>query len=192
MDRLFPPGPGGDEDVALELDDRIVSAPLVVSKPGATSHFVVADAHNLLRRIKVTATAAQEEKDFQWNLGGRLTAGPFLRTSPDGLSRVGCVVEGTRLVWIDPGKGGEVLQYPTSGAAIVGEPLLVGGKLIVADQEGHIVALDPGTLKRVGKGFSLPGSVAPAATPVLFDQQTLFTPLTDGTVLLLPMQLFQS
>jgi outer membrane protein assembly factor BamB len=191
MDRLFPAGPGGDEEVGVELDDRIVAAPLVVSQPGATSHFVVADAHNLLRRIKVTATAAQEEKDFQWNLGGRLTAGPFLRTTPGALSRVGCVVEGTRLVWIDPRKGREVLEYRTAGAAIVGEPQLVGGKLIVADQEGHIVALDPATLKPVGKGYVLPGSVAPAAAPVLFDDKTLFTPLTDGTVLLLEMQLFQ-
>jgi hypothetical protein len=145
----------------------------------------------LLRSIKLTAKPALEETKLRWDLKGRVTAGPFRRSVPKSGERVGCIVDGRRLVWIDPRAKAILWEYSTGGATIVGEPQMVNGKLVVADQGGAIVALDPATGKPQSKGYVLPGSAAPAAPPVAFDGQTLFTPLTDGTVILLPLRLFQ-
>jgi outer membrane protein assembly factor BamB len=183
-----------DEAHALELDDRVASAPLVLTRQDGTPNLYAADAGGLLRSIKVASTYALKEAANRWDLGGRVvTAGPFLRTPPESGPRIGCVVDGKRLVWIDPRKGTSPLWvYETAGAAIVGEPQLVGGKLIVADQGGRIAALDPETGPHPeDKSYALPGSVAPAAPPVAFDNENLFTPLTDGTALLVPMRLFR-
>jgi hypothetical protein len=58
----------------------------------------------------------------------------------------------------------------------------------VADADGRFVALDAATGKPVGKGYTLKGTVAPAATPAAFGKEKLFAPLTDGTVLLLGVE----
>src|SRR5262249_38837742 len=129
---------------------------------------------------------------LKWDLGGRVTAGPFLKDLPGAGPRVACVVDGHKLVWVNPTEGKNVVwTYQTKGAGIVGEPQLIDGKVVVADQAGTIVALDPATGKPAGKGFTLPGSVAPSAPPVAFGTNDVFTPLSDGTVVLLPVELFR-
>jgi outer membrane protein assembly factor BamB len=179
------------ESHVLELDDRIVAPPLVLAE-GDSQRIFVAGLGGVLHVLRVTDAGALQKMPLSWETGGRVTAGPFLRTPPGSGPRVGCVVDGRRLVWIDPRKGNSFLwEYRTAGAAIVDEPQLLNDTVIVADQDGHIVALDAATGKPRGKGYTLPGSIAPAAPPVEFDQENLFVPLTDGTALLLPMQLFQ-
>ena len=63
---------------------------------------------------------------------------------------------------------------------------MVDGVLVVADLSGRFVALDPGTGKELG-GYQFPAEAAPAAAVTAFGPGRLFAPLTDGTVLLLPL-----
>jgi outer membrane protein assembly factor BamB len=194
MSALFQSMDRPDEDApALELDDRVATQPILLPESSGGQSLLLVDAGGILRKIKVTTKGAREEPGGRLDLQGRVTAGPFLRSVPGQGTRVGCVVDGSRLVWIDPARSQEPLwEYKTAtGAAIVGEPQMVDGKLLVAEQGGAMAALDPATGKRQGSGYTLPGSVAPAAPALAFDADSLFTPLTDGTVLLLPMKLFR-
>jgi hypothetical protein len=59
--------------------------------------------------------------------------------------------------------------------------------LLVADQSGRFVGLDPATGRRLGPGYTLRASAAPAASPVAFGPHRAFAPLSDGTVLLLSL-----
>jgi hypothetical protein len=71
---------------------------------------------------------------------------------------------------------------------VVGQPHLAGGVLVVAHQLGRYVGLNAGTGKKVGPGYRLKGSVAPAAAPVPFGPRRLLAPLSDGTALLLGLK----
>jgi outer membrane protein assembly factor BamB len=129
-----------------------------------------------------------------WNLGSQISAGPFIEQLPGGATRIACVVDHYRLVWIDPEKESKLWPYPDQenpGPALVGRPRLVGGMVVVADDSGRIVGLDPETGKVVGQSLQLPGSTAPAASPVGFGDR-LFVPLSDGTVLLPPLSRLQA
>jgi hypothetical protein len=57
----------------------------------------------------------------------------------------------------------------------------------VADLRG-VGALDAATGKPVDDGVAAPASTSPASAPVPFGPGRLFAPLTDGTVLLLPVE----
>jgi hypothetical protein len=178
----------------IELDDRVAAAPLVLEVRSGEMQLLVADTSSLLRTIRVSESKAQEDLELRWNLhaGGNLTSGPFFYTPANRELRIGCVLDGRKFVWIDPRKAQSVLwTYETPGGTIVGEPQLAEDKIVIADQSGGIVALDPATGKPRGKGCSLPGSIAPTAPPVQFDADHLFTPLTDGTVVLLPLSRFR-
>src|SRR5262249_37338483 len=95
---------------------------------------------------------------------------------------------GSRLAWVDPDRAKGRWEYRTpTGDAIVGEPALAEDLVVVADQSGHFVGLDPATLKAVGPGHALRGSVAPAASPLPFGKGRVLAPLSDGTALLLPL-----
>jgi hypothetical protein len=74
--------------------------------------------------------------------------------------------------------------------AIVGQPQLVDDRVLVADESGRFVGLDPATGKPQGTGYTLRAAVAPAVAPVAFGPDRAFAPLTDGTVLLLSLRHF--
>jgi outer membrane protein assembly factor BamB len=165
-----------------ELGDRIVAAPLVVSEPAASnSRVLVADSAGNLVLLQLQGKEIKEIR--RWPLDGKITSGPFLRGN-----RVGCVVDRRQLVWIDPAKDQPLWSFIAPGEAIVGQPQQVGELVVVADLGGKFVGLDAQTGKQVGPGYLLKASVAPAATPVSFGPDRLFAPLTDGTVLLLPIK----
>src|SRR5262249_21774155 len=80
----------------VELSDRIVAAPLVLPrKQGGPLRVLVADASGKLILLQDDFLTPR----LTWNLGGSITAGPFLRGG-----HVGCIVDHERLVWIDPEK----------------------------------------------------------------------------------------
>jgi outer membrane protein assembly factor BamB len=114
----------------------------------------------------------------RWQLSGTIDSSPFLRGG-----HIGCIVEGDRLVWLDPDKDSPLWHYETAGARIVGQPNLAKGRLIVADLSGRLVGLDPQT-GATGWEYRTPKGAIPAAAPVLFGQTQLFVPLADGSVLL--------
>jgi hypothetical protein len=62
----------------------------------------------------------------------------------------------------------------------------------MVDMEGRFVVLNPATGKERGKGYKLRANAAPATGPLPFGSNRIFTPLTDGTVLLLSTKRFQA
>jgi hypothetical protein len=122
-----------------------------------------------------------------WDLRGRVTNGPFLRTAADGTSRVGCVVDEHLLFWLDPLNDGKPAWKYEAAGAVVGQPQVIEGLLVVAlqtQETGVFVGLDPATGKAKGEEVPSPGGVAPAISPVPFGPGRLFAPLADGTILL--------
>jgi outer membrane protein assembly factor BamB len=173
-----------------ELAGRVIAEPLVLPRvPGSPVRALVADVTGALTLLEKDSL----EPVRRWSLGGRVTAGPFLRSLEGRGLQVGCVVEGRRLVWLDPEREGKVWEYPApekvkgKGDLIVGQPALMDGFLVVADQAGQFIALNPATGQPVGPGLTFGASVAPAAGPVAFGPGRAFAPLSDGTVLLLPL-----
>jgi len=117
-----------------------------------------------------------------WDLGGPITGGPVALGK-----HLLCVVGRRRiLLWLDPRPNAPTWSFELL-ADIVGMPQLVGDRVVVADASGHIVSLDPKTGRPGGPGYIVGDGVAPAMAPVPFGEGRLFVPLTDGTVLLLPL-----
>jgi outer membrane protein assembly factor BamB len=175
---VLPPENKTGEPPTVELPARIVSAPLVLpGKKGDPLRVLVADARGvvtLLRGDHLTPART-------WDLGGTITTGPFLRGG-----HLGCVVDRERLVWLDPDKKEKLWEYRMPGD-IVGQPALVEDLIVVCDEAGHFIGLDPETGLRQGPGYTLKAAVAPAATPVAFGPGRAFAPLTDGTILMLSL-----
>jgi hypothetical protein len=119
----------------------------------------------------------------RWELKGPIATAPFLRGD-----HIGCVVDGRQLVWLDPDRDQPMWRYETPGAEIVGQPHLSKGLLIVADLAGHLVGLDPATGKPAGQPYRMGKGAIPAAAPVPFGAERLFAPVTDGSVLLPPIE----
>jgi hypothetical protein len=170
----------------LELEDRVTAAPAVLAAKGGAAEVCVADAVGVVRTLVVRPDGTLQPTGRQWDLGGKVTAGPFVRTV-GGAVRVGCVVDERRLVWLDPNADAVLWKYEAPDHPILGEPQLVEGVLVVTDRAGQMVGLDPATGEADGPGYALRGSVGPMATPVGFDAKRLFVPLSDGTILLLPL-----
>jgi outer membrane protein assembly factor BamB len=164
-------------DPTAEVGSRVVAAPAVLPPDDKGDvRVAVADFSGTVTLLRGEGLEAVQH----WDLGGKVTAGPFVR---DG--HVGCVVDGQRLVWLDPARAEPLWQYESPGEPIVGEPGPVEDLLVVAHQSGRFVGLDPATGHPFGPGFRLEASAAPAAGPVSFGAGRAFAPLTDGTVLLL-------
>ena len=93
------------------------------------------------------------------------------------------------LVWLAPDQPDDEKSRWEYGfdADIVGAPNLIDGDLVVADVAGQFVALNPSDGVRLGAGLTLTANVAASAAPVRFGAGRAFVPLTDGTVILLPL-----
>ena len=113
--------------------------------------------------------------------------GSVLLDAGAGAPCVGCVVDRTWLVWIDPSARKPLWRYEPD-SEIVGQPNLVDGRVVVADQAGRYTALDRGTGEKAGKGHQLRGSVAAVASPVELLEGRALAPLSDGTMLLLDLR----
>jgi hypothetical protein len=168
----------------LELPDRIVSAP--VRLPGKATDPVricLADAGGRLTLAELQSNGGLLVKRV-WTLGGTITQGPFVQLV-GGAVRVGCVLDRNRLTWIEPDQEKALWSYETpEGEALVGRPQLAAGMVVLTDQAGRYVGLDPATGK-AGPVYQLRGSVAPVCCPVAFHSDRLLAPLSDGTLLLL-------
>jgi outer membrane protein assembly factor BamB len=162
---------------------------LSANKETGTAELSVADAAGVVWRLAVQPNGRINAKG-NWDVHGKVTAGPFVRFVGNEV-RIGCVVDQRRLVWIDPNAADVLWTYETTGKPILGQPELVGGLVVVTDTAGQFVGLDPATGKADGPGYTLRGSIAPATTPVGFTTTRLFVPLSDGTVILLPIDYFR-
>jgi hypothetical protein len=173
----------------FDLKDRRVAADPVTlpAAAGQVPRVCLADSAGDVYLL-AAARAGQMTLQRKWSLGGAVTAGPYLQHQADGTVRIGCVVERRQLVWLDPERDKPLWTYPPQpGASLVGRPQLVGDLVVVADQRGRIVGLNPETGVPAGPGYTLQGSMTAAASPVAFGDR-LFTPLSDGTILLPPLR----
>ncbi len=148
------------------LPYRIVRAPVVWK-----GHLLAADAADTVTLLD----AERLQVVRRWSPGGKITAGPFVRGP-----HVGVIVGDKRMVWLDPSKDQPLWEYDFV-APVVGEPNVLGDKLIVADLAGKITTLDTVTGRPVGSEYTFRANVAAVAAPVPSDEATVFIPLTDGT-----------
>jgi tetratricopeptide (TPR) repeat protein len=162
-----------EKRAAAEMPYRITAAPAALG-----DRLFVADASDTVTMLEGERLALAR----RWSLGGKITAGPFVRGKG-----VGVVVGKTRLVWLNPDEDQPAWEYAFV-APIVGKPELVEGLVVVADLQGGIVGIDPATGSPAGPGYRLKANVAPTAAPVAFGPGRLFVPLMDGTVMLLPLE----
>ncbi len=168
----------------LELKSSLTADPVLLPEVKDKPRQVcIADVTGVIMLITVTDDG-HLKPETRWNVGDPITAGPFIETL-GGATRIACIIDNHHLIWLDPEK--ETILWTHRGASrpkLVGRPRLVGGMVVVADDSGLIVGLDPEKGTVVGKPLRLPGSPLPAASPVGFGADRLFTPLSDGTVLL--------
>jgi outer membrane protein assembly factor BamB len=187
MDKPQQPLPETRGDLTLELDYRVVAPPLLLpAKSGSAPQVLVADSAGVLHLLGL-ADDGSLQRNREWDLKGQFTGGPFLRVLADGV-RIGCVLDQRRLVWLDPTRPEPLWSYPIDGEVIVGSPQVIEDMLVLAFQSGRYVGLDLKSGAAKGPGYTLRASVAPAATPVPFSPGLMFTPLSDGTALLLPLK----
>jgi outer membrane protein assembly factor BamB len=174
-------GTQGDAAVRAraELPHRVVTAPALLWRSQQPWLCVADAAHGL------TLLNPRLEVQRRWQLPGTVTAGPFVR---DG--KIGCVSNQT-LFWFDPDAEAPVWEFALA-AAPVGAPLLVDGALVVADVQGTLRILDPATGTPRGDGYTFRANVAPVAAPLPLGSGRLFVPLSDGTVMLVPLAALQS
>jgi hypothetical protein len=59
--------------------------------------------------------------------------------------------------------------------------------VLVADQLGRFIGLDPTDGLAIGPGYTSQGNITPICSPVAFGPDRAFAPLADGTILLLAL-----
>lgn len=169
----WPAGSRYSTQQPVEFAQRLVGAPAALPGGGVA----VADAGGTVTLLGGDRPTIARK----WTLGP-VTAGPWSIGD-----KLAVVVDRRKLVWLNPDADQPLWTYTTTGDGIESPPRLIDGKLIVADLAGRFLAVDPATGKPVGSGYQFPAEAAPAAAVAPFGPGRLFAPLTDGTVLLLPM-----
>jgi hypothetical protein len=174
---------GGDctKKAEAALEARILSAPVIRLGEAGKFRVYAADADN---QVNLLNEDLSPERGIRQALNGPITAGPF-----DVGHGIACVVDGRQLVLLDA-ENLRPLWTHQARAEIVGRPVILEGRIILADAEGHFVGLNPATGKAQGKGYRIRANAAPACTPVPLGPDRLFAPLTDGTVILLAARRF--
>jgi hypothetical protein len=186
---LVPEKGGSENEPTIELTSRIVATPIVlpIEPEQAPIRVCVPTADNSIMLLEGQDVPAARKLGeglkvkARWDVEGKITGSLALR----GQQLLG-VVDHRRLVCIDLTKPNPIWVH-TAAQAIVGQPQFVEDMLIVADQSGRFVGVDPASGKAINPGLKLESSVAPAASPVAFGPGQAFAPLTDGTILLLPL-----
>jgi outer membrane protein assembly factor BamB len=168
----------------VELPARVISAPVVLPAEGNAGNLrvCVADAAGTVTLL----AGANLEPTRSWTTGGKISAGPFVLGE-----QVLCVVDRHRLYCIDPDKEQRLWEASVMGDGIVGEPQKIGDLIVIADQSGHFIGLNPATGKPTGNGYVLKASAAPATSPVAYADGKALVILTDGTVFLLDLASLQ-
>ncbi len=174
----------------IKLPDRIISAPLALPVKDGPPRIAVADAGgrlNLLEGDPLSQTMKWEMRPMKH--GNEITAGPFL-IDDKGQPRILVVVDRNRLVCLSPDEPRELWFYRCKGDGIEARPRPMGDMLILADLSGRFEAIESATGKSDGAVYPAQGALpaAPAAAPIEFGPSHLFAPMTDGTVLLIPIE----
>ena len=121
---------------------------------------------------------------------GPLTNGPYLTVDAKGAANIYYVVGGVNVVWIAPGED-EPLWVATRpvrvpGDGIMGKPFVVKDRMYLTDTSGVYLVIDTKTGQMPNEPSRLRGN-APAASAIPIDEKSLFAPLSDGTVIIQPV-----
>ena len=175
----WPAGPiWQKKELKLPALERIIAAPVVIpASEGKPLQVCVADRSGTLTLLQGEFL----QKARSWKLPGSVTTGPFLAGK-----HIGVVVDRRTLVWIDPNAEQPVWEYTDlRREPIVGQPQRSGDRVLLAHLNGNLVSLDAEKGEMQGRGFN--AGIAPAAAPAVFGADRVLLPLTDGTVLVLPL-----
>lgn len=168
----------------LTLGSRIVTPILGLKDPSGQPAICLGDDTGKLTVLAVGNLPSSRE----WEVKGNITRGPFRL----GESRLGCVVDGSKLYWFDlNGPDGESLTHDVAAAGdpeagIVGQPQAVGEFILIPELSGKFTWLKAKTGENAGSAIQLVGSLVPASGAVPLGKHWSFAPLSDGTVLLIP------
>jgi hypothetical protein len=168
-----------DADPPLQLSGPPAGAPVRLPDASGEPTGAVADTGGTLTVFQGANPRIVKAR----KLSGTVTAGPWVVED-----KLAVVVDRTNLVWLDAAGDGPLWSARIdSGEGVEAPPQMVDGRLVVADLSGRFVTLDPDTGRPLGLGYRHPAEVAPATAPVPFGPARLFAPLTDGSVLVLPL-----
>jgi len=123
-----------------------------------------------------------------WSLSGYLGAGSSTLVTRGPLlidNRIILIMNQRQLVCLSPENEKPLWKSPVFRGAITGAPQRYGSMLLVSDESGSITAVDLQTGQHVASHSLGPG-VAPAAAAAPFASGSIFAPLTDGSVVMLP------
>jgi hypothetical protein len=116
-----------------------------------------------------------------------VTYGPFVVGS-----NLGYMISSGHLVCISPTEDSpKWISKPLvegTSEGLIGQPSILGDKLILTNRSGRVSEVNLQTGERIAAGWSLVGNVAPSSAPIPADEKHLLVPLTDGTLLLVPIQ----
>jgi outer membrane protein assembly factor BamB len=186
------PAKENQAEPTIRMPANIVTEPLAIpaEKEGDGVRVLIACEDKTLYLVEGRAADAVKVGDDglkvakKANMSGKLTGGPFVLE--DG--RILVIADRNRLLCLNPVESNPLWEYKSEGEAIVGQPRMVEDVLLIADQAGRFVGLDPKTGKPRGKGYTLKANIGPACSPVAFGKNQAFAPLTDGTILLLDLE----
>ena len=175
----------------ISVPDRIISTPLAISTKDGPPRVAVAQANGrvvLLEGDPLLPTPAIRWDMRQMRHGNEITAGPFL-VEDKGQPRILVVVDRNRLVCLTPEERREAWVYRCKGDGIEAKPRVIGDVMILADLSGRFEAIDIATGRPTGGAYPAQAALpaAPAAAPIEFGADHLFAPMTDGTVLIVPI-----
>lgn len=172
------------------LGSRIVSAPLALPVESGTPRIVIADANGQVQLLDGDSLSPI----LTWNvrqmqLGTEVTSGPFLLDS-GAVAKILIIVDRTHLICLASDARLPAWKYRVKGDGLAGAPRRVGNALILSDVSGRYEAIDAISGAALGSSFPALGALpaAPAASPIDGGDGRLFAPLSDGTMLLVPVE----
>ncbi len=157
------------------LANRIATPLLAVTAANGEKYVCVGDEAGTVYLISGKRLRIERE----WPLKGRITRGPL----PLG-GVFGVILDGRRLVWLDPAAKQPRGDYEASIEGICGHPQRVGDFLLVTENGGPFTWIDAET-GQVRARQTLRSSVAPATAAVPVSKEQALAPLSDGTMLFL-------
>jgi outer membrane protein assembly factor BamB len=154
------------------------TSPLTAQPLTLGQDIYVCDSEGTLLRLDATNPVRCLRR---WPLGAQVTAGPVLRKD-----RLLLVLEGRKLMWIDPDAARPCWTSKPLPGRIVGMPSRAGNTLLVADTSRRLTGLSVDSGEKLWSE-PLGVRVGPAAAAVPYGAEKVLVPLVDGSVLVLPI-----
>lgn len=169
------------------LTDRILSAPVAIQAVDQGIRLAVAEAGGRVSLLDAETLAVVQRWDVRGlRKGNEVTAGPFIATD-QGQPRILVVADQVQLICLMPQDRREAWSYRLKGEGLAVAPLQLGEAIVLPDVSGRYEAVSVADGRPLAPPYppSGPLPAAPAAVPINLND-SLFAPLSDGTVLLVP------